>query len=66
MNRISVCMATYNGADFILEQVNSILSELKTNDELIIVDDCSSDSTVDLIMELNDGRIKLFCNKTNI
>lgn len=62
---ISVCMATYNGEKFITEQLNSILSQLKENDEVIIVDDCSIDDTVKIIKELNDFRIKLFINEQN-
>lgn len=62
---ISVCMATYNGANFIEEQVESILSQLGANDELIIVDDCSQDNTVELINALSDERIQLYENVTN-
>jgi glycosyltransferase involved in cell wall biosynthesis len=40
---ISVCMATYNGAQFIKEQIDSILCQLSTEDELIISDDGSTD-----------------------
>ena len=56
---ISVCMATYNGEKFIYEQLCSILSQLYENDELIISDNGSSDSTVDIIKSFNDKRIKL-------
>lgn len=63
---ISVCMATYNGQDYIIEQIKSIISQIKLNDEIIIVDDCSKDSTVELIESLNDSRIKIFKNKTNM
>lgn len=63
---ISVCMATFNGEDFIIEQINSILNNLDPHDELIIVDDSSNDHTIDVINNLNDKRIKLFINKTNM
>ena len=62
---ISVCMATFNGEDFILEQTNSILNNLGPDDELIIVDDCSNDQTVKIVSNLNDERIKLIINKKN-
>jgi glycosyltransferase involved in cell wall biosynthesis len=62
----SVCIATYNGENFIEEQINSILPQLKTDDEVIIVDDSSVDGTVFLIKKLNDPRIKLFQNEINI
>lgn len=59
-------MATFNGEDFIIEQINSILNNLDPHDELIIVDDSSNDHTIDVINNLNDKRIKLFINKTNM
>lgn len=52
-------MATYNGEQFILEQIQSILSQLEETDELIISDDISSDKTLDIIMNVNDNRIKI-------
>lgn len=54
---ISVVMATYNGAAYIEQQLLSILSELGVNDELIIYDDASSDSTVELVESFKDDRI---------
>ena len=62
---ISVCMATYNGARFVREQLESILKQLGEGDEVVIVDDCSTDQTVDLIRHLNDDRIKLMVNTSN-
>ena len=64
--KISVCMATYNGELFVAEQISSILSQLNHNDELIIVDDCSSDKTIDIINSFNDKRIILIVNNHNI
>ncbi len=60
---ISVCMATYNGEKYIKEQVDSILKQLDTDDELIISDDGSSDQTCSEINKINDKRIKLIYNK---
>jgi glycosyltransferase involved in cell wall biosynthesis len=56
-------MATYNGARFIKEQIDSILIQLKANDELIISDDRSTDSTIQIIKSYNDPRIKLFIHE---
>ncbi len=61
---ISVCMATYNGEKFILEQINSILSQIGKSDELIISDDGSTDKTLDIVTSINDPRIKVY-NNTN-
>ena len=66
-NNISVCLATYNGEKYIKEQIDSILPELKEGDELLILDDCSNDNTVNLINSyLFDVRIKLILNNTNL
>lgn len=63
---ISVCMATYNGEAFIIRQLESILKQLGTGDEVIIIDDCSEDQTVELIQNLNDSRIKVEVNEVNL
>lgn len=59
----SVCMATYNGERFIIEQISSILKQINLDDELIISDDGSTDNTVNLIRDINDSRVKLFDDK---
>lgn len=63
---ISVCMACYNGEKFIYEQIKSILVELSEIDELIIIDDCSKDSTIKIIESFKDNRIKLYQNSLNL
>lgn len=62
---ISVCMATYNGRDYINDQINSILEQLSSEDEIIVVDDCSTDNTVKLLEAFNDNRIKIYKNSEN-
>lgn len=62
---VSVCLATYNGQDHIIKQLKSILDQLNIGDEVIVVDDCSFDSTIKLIEELNDQRIRIFRNSEN-
>jgi len=64
--KISVCMTTYNGSQYVEKQILSILPQLSDNDELVIVDDCSTDQTVDIIKKINDSRIKLFQNERNL
>ena len=59
---VSVCMATYNGEKYIREQIDSILSQLSANDELVISDDGSNDDTIDIIREYKDERIRLYHN----
>lgn len=57
---VSVCIACHNGEEFIVEQINSILSQLSLSDEIIISDDGSSDSTKEKILGLNDSRIRVY------
>ena len=56
---ISVCMASRNGERFIKQQIKSILCQLDKNDELIISDDNSTDSSIAIIESIGDSRIKL-------
>ena len=65
MSKVSVCIATYNGAAFIEQQVKSILSQLGENDEVIVSDDGSTDTTLDIISSFNDHRINIFHHKPN-
>ncbi len=57
---ISVCMATFNGEKFIDAQIRSIVEQLGPQDELIISDDNSTDSTLHIIAQFDDDRIKVF------
>lgn len=63
---ISVCMATYNGERFIKEQLDSILSQISNDDEIIISDDGSTDSTLEIIQSYHDSRIKLYHHDKNL
>lgn len=57
---ISVCLASYNGEKYIKEQIESILVQLGSDDELIISDDGSTDKTLDIIRSIIDPRIHLY------
>ena len=60
---ISVCIATYNGEKFIKEQLDSILDQLSDGDEIIISDDSSTDTTIDIIKKYLDKRIIIIDNQ---
>jgi len=51
MNKISVALCTYNGAEFLSEQLDSYLAQTRLPDELIVGDDCSSDETAKIITD---------------
>ena len=56
---ISVCIATYNGERFIREQIDSILCQLSSDDEIIVSDDGSADGTIGIINSIGDKRIRI-------
>lgn len=64
VKRISVCMATHNGEQYLHEQLASILRQLGTKDELVISDDSSTDDTLNIIHSSADPRIRLLENNT--
>ena len=64
--KISVCIPVYNGSEFIKIAIDSVLNQSFKDFELIIVDNQSTDNTVEIIKEYKDDRIKLFINETNI
>ncbi len=56
---ISVCIATYNGARYIKQQLESILPQLAPTDEVVLSDDASTDNTLEIVASLNDPRIRV-------
>ncbi|MES2800647.1 MAG: glycosyltransferase [Bacteroidota bacterium] len=63
-----VLMCTYNGEEFIAQQIQSILDQTHTDFRLIIIDDRSNDRTVEIIEEmmLLDHRIEFYQNEQNL
>lgn len=62
---VSIIMPSYNTELYIANSIRSVISQTYKNWELIIIDDCSSDGTIDIIKSFNDKRIKLLVNKKN-
>ena len=64
---ISIILPTYNGSKYIQRAIESVISQTYKNWELIIVDDCSSDNSFDIINNfLHDERIEYFKNDRNL
>lgn len=65
---VSVVMCTYNGENFLRAQIGSVLSQTWSRLELIIVDDTSSDNTVQILEEYKrkDSRVKYVVNEKNL
>lgn len=65
---ISVLMTAYNSGKYIADAIESVLASTLTDFELIIVDDCSKDNTVEIAKsyEQKDGRVKVFINEKNL
>jgi len=65
---VSVCLAAYNGAAYLSEQIESILQQLLPGDELVIINDKSSDSTSEIIAiyTRKHTNIRIFENAENV
>ena len=65
---VSVLMTSFNRDKYIAEAIDSVLASTYQNWELIIVDDCSKDKTVEIAKsyEAKDNRIKVYVNKKNL
>ena len=65
---ISLIMSVYNGEDYLAEAIESVINQSFTNWELIIINDCSTDSTPEILNKyaLTDNRIKVHTNEVNL
>ena len=59
MTKISVILPVYNGESYIEKAIDSVLEQSLTDFELIIINDGSTDSTLDIINGFDDERIRL-------
>lgn len=62
----SVIIPAYNAAAYIEQSISSALSQLGVDDEMIIVDDGSTDATIEVVKQLRDARIQLLCQPSNL
>lgn len=62
---VSIIMPSYNTASFISKTIESVLNQTYKNWELLIVDDCSTDDTDEIVSKYNDKRIVYLKNEKN-
>jgi len=64
---ISVLTANFNNEKYLAEAINSVVCQTYENWELVVIDDCSTDNSGEIIKDyLHDARIKYFKNEKNI
>jgi glycosyltransferase involved in cell wall biosynthesis len=66
MPLLTVLMPVYNAEKFVGEAIDSILAQTMQDFEFLIIDDASTDNSVDIIRSYNDPRIKLIGNPANL
>ncbi len=64
--KITVLMSVYNGEKFLKESIDSILTQTFEHFEFIIINDGSTDRSLDIIKSYKDSRIKLINNSVNV
>lgn len=66
--KVDILIATYNGEKYLKEQLDSILNQTYKNIRIVISDDCSKDSTIDILKEYEqkDNRIELYLHEKNL
>jgi glycosyltransferase involved in cell wall biosynthesis len=64
--KISIIMPTYNGTKYLRQAIDSIISQTFQDYELIIVDDCSTDNTREVVSSYQDPRIRYLRNEKNL
>lgn len=62
---VSIVMPNYNGQDFLVDSIQSVLAQTYSNWELLFVDDCSTDNSLELVKAFRDERIRILKNEKN-
>lgn len=66
MPRVSVIMPSYNKEKYIARSITSILNQTYRDFELLIIDDASTDGSVEIIRSFDDERIRFYQNEENV
>ena len=62
---VSIVMPSYNTAKYIADSIQSVINQTYSNWELLIVDDCSTDNTEEIVASFNDERIRFIKKDKN-
>lgn len=62
---VSIVLPTYNGEKHLREAIDSCLGQTYRNIELVVVDDCSSDSTPEIVKSYSDSRVRYIRHEVN-
>lgn len=65
MPKVSVIMPVYNAEKYVLKAINSILNQTFQDFELIIIDDCGTDNSMNIVKDIDDSRIRVLSNDKN-
>jgi glycosyltransferase involved in cell wall biosynthesis len=60
---VSVCIPTYNGAQYVERTIRSVLEQTFTDFELVIRDDGSTDATLELVQRIDDSRVRIVAGR---
>lgn len=66
MISFSICIPNYNYARYIGETIQSVLNQTYPHFEIVVVDNASTDNSVEVVKSFRDPRIKLFVNQYNV
>ena len=66
--KISLIMSVYNGEDYLPEAIESVVNQTFADWELIVINDCSTDSTAEILRDFarRDARVKVHTNEVNL
>ena len=66
VSSLSVVMAVHNGQTFLRDQIDSIVGQLLPGDELIVIDDASTDGSLDLLGMMTSPLLRVYRNPHNL
>ena len=63
---ITIIITAYNVSDTIAKAIQSCLDQTYNDLEILVINDCSSDNTLEVIRSINDNRIRIINNAQNV